>query len=280
MQKIISYSYPNRIQLLADLAGFNVEYTNVYQRNVKIYSGIDNTLEFDIKNADQKRIDLTNYDLISLNLMDISGNPVGTTPYDLTITSKKGIATVIIPATDLANLSNQTFKYSITALNGTTQSIFYADSHFTGLGIIELIDSAIPLSKPARVFNSFTGEIDYLGNVINHSSAIPTKYYEATPTQSLSFSITCTDFIGTVYLEATTDQTVSVESFKHSSQIQTWSSSIATTTTIHFNSVAIGDYCYFRVVWHNPLHGLPYGPVWPYNPGINPNGTVDKVTVS
>ena len=49
MQKIITYSYPNRIQLLADLAGFNVEYTNVYQRNAKIYSGIDNTIDFDIK---------------------------------------------------------------------------------------------------------------------------------------------------------------------------------------------------------------------------------------
>ena len=43
MQKISTYLYPNRIELLADLAGFTVEYTNVYQRNIKIYAGIDNT---------------------------------------------------------------------------------------------------------------------------------------------------------------------------------------------------------------------------------------------
>ena len=44
MQKLSSYLYPNRIELLADLAGFSVEYTNVYQRNVKIYNGIDNKI--------------------------------------------------------------------------------------------------------------------------------------------------------------------------------------------------------------------------------------------
>ncbi len=67
MQKISSYLYSNRVVLLANLAGFTVEYTNVYQRTIKIYNGIDNTIEFDIKNADQKRIDLATLTQIELN---------------------------------------------------------------------------------------------------------------------------------------------------------------------------------------------------------------------
>ena len=59
MQKIQSYLYPNRIILLADLAGSTVENTIVYAKTVKIYNGIDNTIQFDIQNADQKRIDLS-----------------------------------------------------------------------------------------------------------------------------------------------------------------------------------------------------------------------------
>ena len=39
MQKISSYLYSNRVILLANLAGFTVEYTNVYQRTIKIYNG-------------------------------------------------------------------------------------------------------------------------------------------------------------------------------------------------------------------------------------------------
>ena len=69
MQKIQSYLYTNRIQLLADVAGFTTEYTNVYQKTVKIYNGVDNVLEFDIKNADQKRIDLSTLSNIELNVM-------------------------------------------------------------------------------------------------------------------------------------------------------------------------------------------------------------------
>ena len=59
MQKISSYLYPNRVRLLANLAGFNVEYTSVYQRTINLFKGIDNVVEFDIINADQKRVDLT-----------------------------------------------------------------------------------------------------------------------------------------------------------------------------------------------------------------------------
>ena len=281
MQKIITYLYTNRIQLLAGLAGFNTEYTNVYQRNVKIYSGIDNTLEFDIKNADQKRVDLTTFSSLILNVMDISGNALPNTPYTLTNTSVKGIASVVIPASDLQNLTPQTLNYSVTGVQGLNQVILYTDSHFGALGILELIGSAVPVTKPSRLFDSFTGEIDYMGNVLNHSSAIPAKYYEAIPTTTLNFSIYCTNFVGTIYLEATSDQTISVESFRNSPQIQSWSTTVPTTSSITFSSVPIGDYCYFRIVWHNPLHGFTYGPNSPYNPGfLNNSGTVDKVIVS
>ena len=281
MQKIITYLYTNRIQLLAGLAGFNTEYTNVYQRNVKIYSGIDNTLEFDIKNADQKRIDLTTFTSLSLNVMDISGNALPNSPYTLTPTNVKGIATAVIPATDLMSLTPQTLNYSVTGIQGLQPVLLYADSHFGALGMLELVGSALPTAKPSRIFDSFTGEIDYMGNVLNHSSAIPAKYYEAIPTTTLNFSIDCTNFVGTVYLEATTDQTISVESFRDSPQLQSWTTTVQTTSIITFSAVPVSDYCYFRVVWHNPLHGFFYGPNSPYNPGFTNNiGSVNSITVS
>ncbi len=60
MQKISSYLYPNRILLTTDLAVHPTEYRIVYQRKFKIYKGLDNELLLDIKNADQKRIDVSN----------------------------------------------------------------------------------------------------------------------------------------------------------------------------------------------------------------------------
>jgi len=288
MQKIITYFLKNRIEILADLAGFNVEYTNVYQRNVKIYSGIDNTLEFDIKNADQKRIDLTTFTSLSLNVMDESGNGLPNSPYTIIpiLTSSvglplKGIGKVVIPASDLATFSPQLFRYSISGIKDGNEVLLYCDSMFTALGMLELVGSAVPTVRKAQYFDSFSGEIDYMGNVLNHSSAIPSTFYEAIPTTHLSFAINCTNFIGTVYLEATTDRTISVESFRFSPKIQVWSTIVETTTTINFNNVPVGNYCYFRVVWHAPLHGFSYGVQSPYNVGWQPApGTVDNITVN
>ena len=279
MQKIITYSYPNRIQLLADLAGFNVEYTNVYQRNAKIYSGIDNTIDFDIKNADQKRIDLTTYDSIELNIMDISGNALPSSPYTVVPTLTKGIATVTIPAIDLENLIPQSFKYSVIATDGTKTIPLYVDSHFNALGTIQLIGPAVPTTRPTRLFDSFKGEIDYAGNVTHVSSAIATNFYEAIKTTSLSFDISVHNFIGSIYLQGTKDTTISVESFKNAEKLQEFNTSIATNNTVSFDNIPVGEYSYFRICWTNPIHGFLYGDT-SYNQQItNQYGIVKKIIV-
>lgn len=281
MQKIISYTYPNRIQLLADLASFNVEYTNVYQRNVKIYNGVDNVIQFDIKNADQKRIDLATYDSMELHVMDSSGNALPNSPYTVTATATKGIATATIPADDLIDLIPQSFSYSVLVNNGTSTTPLYVDGHFNALGTLELIGTVVPNERPARVFNTFSGEIDYAGNVTHKSSAIAAKFYEAIPTTSLSFSIDVTNFIGTIYLQGTTDTTISVESFKDTTRLQEFTTSVATSSTVTFNNIPVDNYAYFRICWTNPIHGFAYGDQTSYNQQlITKYGSVNKITVS
>jgi hypothetical protein len=276
MQKISSYLYPNRIQLLADLTGFTTEYTNVYQRTVKIYNGIDNTLEFDIKNADQKRIDLSTFSMIELNVMDMSGNALPNSPYAITplnqITSK-GLASVVIPEEDLADLNHQHFTYSVTAVKNGADVMLYADSKFGAKGKIELVGDALPTFRDEIVYDRFSGEIDFAGNVKNHTSAIPCKFYEAVPTESMSFEIAMTGYIGTIYIEGTKDSTISVESFRNADRLQSWTTSVATSTPVSFE-VAVGMFNYFRVVWTY---------IDPVLIGVNntyPTGTIDKVTVS
>jgi hypothetical protein len=190
MQKISSYLYPNRIELLADLAGFTTEYTNVYQKTVKIYKGVDNVLEFDIKNADQKRIELSTTPSITditLNVMDASGYAMGT--YTVTPTATKGIATVTIPQADVADIRHQFLKYSVTASKDNATIPLYADSRFGAVGTIELIENAMPRFRDDVIYDRFSGEIDFQGTVKNHTSAIPCKFYEAIPATEMSFEV-------------------------------------------------------------------------------------------
>ena len=279
MQKIQSYLYPNRVILLADLAGFTTENTVVYAKTIKIYKGVDNVIQFDIQNADQKRLELVTSPLVTnlkLNIMDASGKGLANSPYTISTTSITGIATATSPSADTASLAHQFLKYSVTATDSNSKNIpLYTDSRFNAVGTIELVGSATPVTRSSIVYDKFSGEINFMGNVLNHTSAIPAKFYEATLTTSITFAIGLTGFVGNLYLEATEDSTISVESFKNATQLQTFSSSSATTQTVTFTGV-VGKYNYFRVSWKYP-------DIWQFGSQQNAllyYGTVDTVTVS
>ena len=271
MQKIQSYLYPNRIILLADLAGFNVENRVVYSRTVKIYNGIDNTIQFDIQNADQKRIDLATLTTIEMNVMDSQGNALPQSPYLVTPTSIFGVGSTTIPEEDLADLDDQYLRYSVTAVKSGEDIMLYCDSQFGAVGTLQIVGSAMPTVRDERVYTTFTAEIDLNGFPINHSSAIPCKFYEAVKTTSLDFEIQVTGFLGTVWVEATTDQTISVESFRKAGiPFGSWTQTgTPFTGTIPYGaSIPIGNYNYFRVTYTSPsLNGYGANFAVQGNPG-------------
>jgi len=279
MQKISSYLYPNRVQLLADLAGFSTEYTNVYQRTVKIYKGIDNTIEFDIKNADQKRIELVTSPVITdikLNVMDASGHALRNSPYTVTPHSTlKGIATVKIPHYDLDSLQAQFLSYSVTATKAGDDVILYGDSLFGAAGQIELLGNAMPTVKAARIYTDFSAEINLEGLPISKSSAIPTTFYEAEKTTSLNFEIDYTDFKGIIWIEGTKQSTITTEAFKPEVRLHEFPELTSATSGIFTITMDVDGYKYFRIRYLNSrLEDVT---------GTNLSGTtgkVDKVTVS
>jgi hypothetical protein len=231
----------------------------VYQRTIKIYNGIDNTIEFDIKNADQKRIDLTTLGLIELNVMDASGFDLPNSPYTINPTSMKGIATVTIPQDDLADLTEQFLKYSVTTIKNGNDVLLYTDSRFGAVGTIELVGSAMPLLRQDRVYDTFTAEIDLKGQPIYHSSAIPAKFYEAVPREELSFDIDFSGdanepgsgFTGSVWIEATKNHTINTEAFKGAPYLRSQTFDDFTGTWSP-TALPVGEYQYFRVSYATP----------------------------
>lgn len=257
MQKISIYLYPIRIELLADLPTYNVEYTNVYQKNIKIYRGVDNTLEFDIKNPDQKRIDLTQFDEIIMNIMDHYGNTLPNSPYLVTTSALKGIAQTTIPYDDLENLDDQYLRFSVIAKKDNNEIVLYTNSYFEAGGTIELASAVLPRPKQDRIYTTFTSEVDLSGIPVYHSSAIPTREYAAVPAVYLTFSIQVTGFIGSIWLEATKQGAISSESFRAAGHpAGSWTRSLQdglfSGTVPYGFRVPIEDYTYFRVAYQTP----------------------------
>jgi len=268
MRKISSYLYSNRIELLADLAGFSVENRTVYQRTVRIYKGVDNVLEFDIKNADQKRLELStspSITAIRLNVMDQEGNKLPNSPYTVSPSAIKGIATVTIPLADLSSIDHQFLKYSVTATQGAANVVLYADTQFGALGTIEVVGSATPTTRNVQVLDAFTADLSYssLINEYLHSSPALIKYYEAIPTTSAKLDFVFASLTGTVIIEATADATISSESFpangnptynpdgtlaavRRGTVIDTFTVS-SSTTTLSKTYTNLSGYAYIRV---------------------------------
>jgi hypothetical protein len=279
MQKIQSYLYPNRSIAIADTAAFITEFKKVYARTMKIYSGIDNTVQFEIMNTDQKRLDLTTYQDIKLNVMDAEYNSV--LSYSLTTTDIKGIATVTIPLYDIIDLDLQTLKYTLTGSDAAGNDVlFYVDSSFNAVGTMELLNRALPITRPEKVYRDFTSEIDIKGVPIFHSSAIPSKFYEAIKTTSMSFVIQATGFTGSIWLEATTSDTINTEAWRSAGKpFGSWNRSLEDGLfygTIPFaQNVTIGDYSWFRVSYQtNSIAGVGAS----FNVSQNLNGSY-SVTV-
>jgi hypothetical protein len=231
----------------------------VYQRQIKIYNGIDNTLEFDIKNADQKRLtlavinsgDVVEITNIELNVMDQAGYELPNSPYTLTpSTTVKGIATVTIPQEDLVNLEDQFLRFSVTALNNGNDIMLYGDTRFGATGTIELIGNAMPLIRDSKVYDDFYGVGDFNNTTITYtSSSVPLKFREATPPTLAEIIVTLDELDGIVWVEATKDTVVGNESFTYKGTKVANQTVVPTDTSYTFSDIDISEYTYLRVCY-------------------------------
>jgi hypothetical protein len=161
MQKISSYLYSNRIQAVANLAASSLEWKIVYQRKFKIYQGLDNVLELDVKNAEQKRINITNY-AMKFVIMDQLNQEIYTGDVDTT-TGITGLGLMTIPATALDTITPQFLKYTVYILNeDNTKTPVYGDTQFGVTGTMDLLGGAMPTGIPPKVIKTFTYDIDVL----------------------------------------------------------------------------------------------------------------------
>lgn len=159
MQKISSYLYSNRIQAVVNLAASPLEWRIVYQRKFKIYQGLDNVLELDVKNAEQKRIDITTY-AMKFIIMDQLNQEVYSGDVN-SVTGKKGIGLMTIPAYALDSITPQFLKYTVYILNDDdTKTPVYGDTQFGVTGTMDLLAGAMPTGLSPSVIKTFTYEID------------------------------------------------------------------------------------------------------------------------
>ena len=266
MQKIQVYLYPNRITVLTNLDEnrTNTEWRIVYQRQVKIYKGIDNIIEIEVKNNDQKRVEI-GISQLKLVLMDQSRNLIGTyTAQSLEDSTQVGLARLTIPSSDLEDLDPQFLKFAVYQVNAIFENILtYTDSQFGALGSIQLLDGINTITNTTTKFNRWTTETNYQGSrweerkIYTISESIPLDSYRAQAKTSVVLKIKMKDFYGHVYVEGTDNEVIGNEAFRNSSKLIDfiWDGYNGVWTTDPIN---IQDLTYLRVKYSKTAGSVDY----------------------
>ena len=162
MQLIPRYLYKNQVDVVSNDIGFSVEYRPVYSRQLKVYRGIDNLIQFRMLNADQKTVTITDTPVIVV----FNEDNVKIIEHDCTVlddgstANLKGKFTANITEADLLNVRQQYLHYNI-YMRGTTNEITYAGNHFNSAGTIYVDGNAYPGPKSSVEVANFFAEQDY-----------------------------------------------------------------------------------------------------------------------
>ena len=207
MQLVPRYLLKNKITVIVNETGFTTEYSPVYSRQIKLYRGIKNTLQFKMLNADQKPVNISNYTPKFLAYDEDKTLIIDrlATVTDDGSTTTRGMCIVEIDDSDLLNIQDQYITYCIFLYDEITGStITYSDTSFGNTGIAQVSSEAFPSLIPAKEIQSFFAKNEeWVSDVISAQPGINGN-------SALHTAVFYTDgYEGDIVVEATLDNELS-----------------------------------------------------------------------
>lgn len=210
MQLLPRYLVSNRTDIISNLAGFITEYRPVYKRQLQVYKGIDNVLEFRLLNADQKPINTQGY-TPKFRAFDENKNLViehDGTVLDDGSTATRGLFTVTVTENDLLQIKQQFLYYNIYLVDAANQKILtYTDTHFGADATIKVSADAFPGPMSTKQVASFLETS--VGSSVYTSSAIDAEPGINGNNALHTAAIYSNGYVGDIIVQATLDNTVS-----------------------------------------------------------------------
>jgi len=201
MPKQLAYLYDNTIPVYFD-SGIGSDYRRqekMYERLLKFYKGINNEVQFQFYNHDNKKVNIGQH-TIKFNLLD-KENRSTKVSQDLTIVdAQKGIAKLSLTESQVRDLTSQFYNYSLQVSDDgeTNTKIVYAGTDFDSSGKAEVISGIYPEFVTSTEITSFTTD----GKVLKSStvSADP----ENNSNQAIhTVQFDLDDFSGTIVIKGT-----------------------------------------------------------------------------
>lgn len=198
MKTINSYKYNNEVNVLSNIDYQYNNYTVMYAHKIKIYRNIDNKVFFHVKNHDQKSVDLSDYSLKLVILLD--NNSLYHEFECEPINATRGKFSVLIPDHISVTLDKQMYNYALYIQDADGyKDILYSDDFYNCRGEILVGDGPYPSFKQSlTLYTVNQGEGNFSTSTVSPNQIGGNSEYS-------TFQLFFTDFTGTVNIEYTSE---------------------------------------------------------------------------
>jgi hypothetical protein len=193
----------------------------VYNRNLKIYRSIDNRIDLQLRNFDQKTLSISNsalvFNLIGRDGSDLLVQKDFTLVPDDPVKKIKGRAYVVLTAEELQNYEEGHYQYNVVQevrepragteeYVVTSSSPLYIDSQYGMLATLEIAGDVKGKVQDSQVIDTFryTATFETTPNFYT-SSIVDANPTLATPQSLHTFQFYTTNYTGTIKIEASLD---------------------------------------------------------------------------
>lgn len=166
----VNYFIPRQTVVLYSGAS-NRRYQTVYSRNLKIHKGVDNQLQFQFLNQDQKPVNITGKTL-TCRLMSYDGSQVLLQKALTPMLPLTGLATLEVTMNETLSMDTALCYYSLSIPDSTFEYPVFVDDNSGGRGVIEITDSILP----KYVKSTLLGLLPHTAPTLE----IPVTYYSET----------------------------------------------------------------------------------------------------
>ena len=204
------YTYTVR-QVVVVLSGTSPrKYMPVYSKPLTFNKGVDNQLQFQFLNQEQKPVDLSsiavNNQTISFRAINSDGTEVLLRKALTPVLDVNGIFVLNTTAAEIEHINAQKAYYSLEWPSGNLNLPVFVDSHAGARGDLNIVDSVLP-SFVASQNVTIPSDQTFPANTANANSEAVTYYSSIINTQDspvLTTSVDYANYVGNVTLQGST----------------------------------------------------------------------------
>lgn len=178
-----------------------------YAKPLTLHRGVDNQLQFQFLNQEQKPVDITGK-TITCRILNYEGNQVLLEKALTLQLPATGICALITNAADLEDITPQKAYYTLEIPVGEFDYPVFVDQNAGARGDMNIVDSILPSFVPSYPVSIPTGQpFPNLSQISNANSNAQTYYTSVINTQDnpiLTLQARYTDYVGNVVIEGST----------------------------------------------------------------------------